>query len=95
MVLDNKNVISYGYIIISLLVIGILTYLYITKKPSESFCSCRNMTNKICPDPNVLTKLYETGKLTEYTNFANIQKDKDNWKNLVMPEDEFASHKYT
>lgn len=93
--IDNKNVISYMYIIVSLFAIAILSYLYINKTNTESFCSCRNMTNKICPDPKVLTKLYESGKLTEFTDFADIQKGKNNWKTLVMPDDEFASQNHS
>jgi hypothetical protein len=52
------------------------------------------MINKICPDPAVLTGLYDSGKLTENTNFAKIQQNHNsNWK-TVMPEDEFVQHNY-
>ena len=96
MVLNKNCNIPYLYIIISMAVIAILTYLYITKKCSDSepFCSCRNMINKICPDPKVLTNLYNTGKLTEFTDFAKIQSGKNNWRTTVMPEDEFAAMNY-
>jgi hypothetical protein len=93
--MTNQNIGFLIYIIASLIAITILSYLYIAKKPSsDPFCSCRNMTNKICPDPKVLTKLYNSGKLTEFTNFAKIQSDnKDNWK-VPMPEDECALNNY-
>jgi len=88
-----NNQISLIYVFMSLLLISLLTYLYVNKG-KETFCSCRNMINKICPDPAVLTGLYDSGKLTENTNFAKIQQNHNsNWK-TVMPEDEFVQHNY-
>jgi hypothetical protein len=81
--------ISFIYVIISLAIITVLTYLYITKKSSESFCTCRNMTNKYCPNPQVLSDLYYSGKLTESTDLNKIKKENINLR-LPMPDDQFA-----
>ena len=75
------------------IVVLIWTYNKCTSKcpvcsQKESFCACRNMTDKRCPDPNVLNQLYTSGKLTEFTDFAKIQKENPAWK-TDMPYDRF------
>ena len=75
------------------IVVLIWTYNKCTSKcpvcsQKESFCACRNMADKRCPDPNVLNQLYTSGKLTEFTDFAKIQKENPAWK-TDMPYDRF------
>ena len=83
----NKNILSISYFIISMIVIIVLI-IFLIRCKKESFCACRNMTSKRCPDPSVLTSLYNSGKLTEFTDFAKIQKSNPKWKQ-VMPDDIF------
>ena len=82
----NKNMISIVYVFISIIVIIILIFLLANCKKNEHFCSCRNMTNKICPDPKLLTSLYEKGLLTENTDLKKF--GKPTWK-TIMPDDQF------
>ena len=91
---------SKTYIIIgAALAIFIVVFIYsISNKPkNEPFCSCRHETTKICPDPGVLTDLYNSNKLTEYTDFEKIRDNYGGgdkvWK-VAMPEDEFALNNY-
>jgi len=75
----------------------ILLFVCLLRKKPENFCSCRHETKKICPDPKVLTDLYNSGKLTEFTDFEAIRNKygggANNWK-ITMPEDEFAKNNY-
>jgi hypothetical protein len=49
------------------------------------------MTSKKCPSPEVLTNLYNSGKLTEYTDRVKFQKEyPPHWKN-IMPDDIFEA----
>ena len=79
------------YVIVSLCVIGVLLYLYLTCKGHEPFCNCFPVVNKVCPNTKVLTDLYNTGRLTESTDLAKMQRP--GWK-TVMPEDQFALNNY-
>ena len=82
----NKNIIYTTYVFISIIVIIILIYLLSNCKKHESFCQCRNMTNKICVDPKELTSLYEEGLLTENTDLMKY------WKpisKVIMPDEQF------
>lgn len=83
----NTNILSITYIITSLIVIVILIVM-ISKCKKEPFCACRHMTSKRCPNPEVLTNLYNNGILTENTNFAKIQQGNPRWK-TIMPDDIF------
>ena len=74
----NKNL---TYIIYGLISVVIIVLVYILTKKRETFCSCRQMKNKVCTDSRELTSLYEQGRLTENTNFAKIQKPV--WKNVL------------
>ena len=85
--IDNKNILTLSYIVISIIVISVLIVMLLKCK-KESFCACRNMTSKRCPSPEVLTNLYNSGKLTEFTNFAKIQEANPKWKQ-IMPDDIF------
>jgi uncharacterized membrane protein len=82
----NKNILSIVYVFISIIVIIVLIYLLLNCKKHESFCSCRQMTNKICPDPKVLTSLYNSGELTESTDFMKFWNPEPK---VIMPDDEF------
>lgn len=84
----DANTLSITYIITSLIVIVILIFM-INNCKKEPFCACRNMTSKRCPNPEVLTTLYNDGVLTENTNFAKIQQSNPYWK-TIMPDDIFA-----
>jgi hypothetical protein len=77
-----------AYVILSLGVIGYLLYLNF-KKSCESFCNCFPIIDKRCPDTGVLTSLYSSGKLTEYTDLAKIEGSPAPWK-TSMPEDAFV-----
>jgi hypothetical protein len=50
---------------------------------SESFCTCQGMSSKRCPDPEILQDLYNTGKLTEYSDLAGAQSPQ--WMDGGMP----------
>lgn len=79
-----------AYVIISAFVIIILVST-LSKCKKEGFCACRNMTSKKCPSPEVLTTLYNTNKLTEYTDRDKFQKENPPyWKN-IMPNDIFVA----
>jgi hypothetical protein len=81
--------ISFVYVLLSLLAITILTYLNF-KKSTESFCNCLPIRDKRCPDPGVLTDLYNSGKLTEFTDFAKKEGSPAPWK-IAMPQDVYQS----
>lgn len=80
--------ISYIYIILSLAAISSLLYLCF-KKSSEGFCNCFPIRDKRCPDPKVLTDLYNSGELTEFTDFSKKEGASPGWK-VAMPEDMFS-----
>lgn len=84
---------STAYVIVSLGVIGYLLYLNF-KKSCESFCNCFPIIDKRCPDPKVLTSLYNSGKLTEYTDLAKVEGTPAPWK-TSMPEDAFVEQQST
>ena len=75
------------YVILSL---GLISYLLFVnfRKSFESFCNCFPIRDKRCPDPKVLTDLYNSGKLTEFTDFAKIEGSPAPWK-IAMPDDYF------
>jgi hypothetical protein len=83
---ENKNKISIVYVFISIVVIVILIYLLVKYKKNEKFCSCRNMTTKICPNPKELTSLYEKGLLTENTDLRKFGKPVFK---TIMPDEQF------
>jgi hypothetical protein len=83
----NSNNISFVYVLLSLTAIVILSYLYFNKS-KESFCVCHPIRDKRCPSPGVLTDLYNSGELTEYTDFAKKEGSPVPWK-VAMPEDLF------
>ena len=85
---ENKNILALSYMVISTIAILILVGLLVKCK-KESFCACRHMTSKRCPNPHVLTDLYNSGKLTEFTDFAKIQQANPVWKQ-IMPSDIFS-----
>lgn len=86
--------ISLVYVSFSLIAILILVYLLYNckhhKGNQEKFCSCRRMTQSVCPDTYNQTALYESGQLTENSPLAQIQRQEQghNWP-VVMPEDIF------
>jgi hypothetical protein len=81
------------YVILSL---GLISYLLFVnfRKSFESFCNCFPIIDKRCPDPKVLTSLYSSGKLTEYTDLANIEGSPAPWK-TPMPDDAFIEQQST
>jgi len=85
--MNSNNLI---YVIITTIIVVIVSVVYIKQikngDDSENFCSCRNMTKKICPSPQELVNLYNSNKLTEYTDLAKIQSLDPTWKQ-VMPDD--------
>ena len=83
----NSNDISFIYIVLSILTITILSYLYFYKS-REGFCTCHSIADKRCPDPKNLTNLYNSGKLTESTNFAAKEGTPAPWK-IAMPQDRY------
>jgi len=87
----NKTNISIAYVIISIIAIGVLIYLLVNhKKGHESFCSCRNMINRVCPDPQNQINLYNSGQLTENTDLSKVAGGPPGWK-TIMPEDIYAA----
>lgn len=76
------------YVLVSFAVIAILTYLYF-RKSTEGFCNCFPIRDKRCPDPKVLTALYNSGELTEFTDFSKKEGSPPAWK-VAMPEDMFT-----
>jgi hypothetical protein len=86
----HKNLLSNTYHVISTIAIIVLVVLLVRCK-KENFCTCRNMTSKKCPSPEVLTNLYNSNKLTEYTDLNKFQKEyPTQWKN-IMPDDIFEA----
>ena len=84
------EILTISYVMISAFVIIVLVNA-LSKCKKENFCTCRNMTSKRCPDPEVLTTLYNTNKLTEYTDRDKFQKEfPPHWKN-IMPNDIFTA----
>jgi len=93
MVIDSN--ISIGYVVISLILIIILTYLLVNchmqKKDSEKFgiCTCTGESSKRCSDPFVTTALYDSSQLTENSPLAKIQAEQNKvlggapWKEIV------------
>ena len=83
--------------LVFLILLSIIGYFVFLNNGKEKFFSCRHETTKICPDPKVLTDLYNSNKLTEYTDFENIRNKfgggSNTWK-VTMPEDEFALNNY-
>ena len=61
------------YVVLSLVAIAVLTYFLVTCMNKEKFCNCFKAKNSVCPNRELLQKLYEDGSLTEYTDFAAIQ----------------------
>lgn len=84
----NSTNVSLVYVVSSLTLISFLLYLNFGKS-KESFCNCFPIIDKRCPDPKVLTSLYNSGKLTEYTDLATIEGSPVPWK-TAMPEDAFV-----
>jgi hypothetical protein len=74
-----------------LLILLLLNWIFkkCTEKCPETFCTCQDLANKKCPDPNELQQLYSSGKLTEFTDLASIQKQNPVWK-TEMPYDQFV-----
>ena len=81
----NQPTISIAYVLISIIVIGVLIYLLATCK-KESFCSCRNMINRVCPDPQNQINLYNSGQLTENTDLTKVAGGPPGWK-TIQPYD--------
>ena len=75
------------------ILLGFLLLIWIFKKCTakcpETFCTCQDLANKKCPDLNQLQQLYSSGKLTEFTDLASIQKQNPVWK-TEMPYDQFV-----
>ena len=69
--MTHLNISTIVYVIISLCVIAVLIYFLVDcRKKCESFCICRGMDSKVCPNMELLHKEYDDGKLTEFTNFG-------------------------
>jgi len=83
----DKNTFYIAYVVISLIAIGLLIY-FLVKCNSESFCLCRGVAGKECP--NIANKVseYNKGTKTEYTNLATEQ-GTPHWRENTMPEDKF------
>jgi len=69
------------YVLVSLLTISFLAYRIVTCNSSstpiaiaEPFCDCQGAKTMVCPDRAHLQDLYVTGKLTENTDLAKLQK---------------------
>ena len=74
-----------------LFLIAVIAYFVFRTKPptkNEPFCNCFPIRDKRCPDPKVLSDLYNSGKLTEFTDFAKIEGSPAPWK-IAMPDDYF------
>ena len=86
--MNSENNFYSIYVVSSLALISYLLFLNF-QKSREPFCNCFPIIDKRCPDPKVLTSLYNSGKLTEYTNLAKIEGTPVPWK-TSMPEDAFV-----
>jgi len=64
--------------IISILLIGILV-----KEQKDNYCNycstCQGMDSIVYPNRKILKKLYNEGKLTEFSDFDNHNR----WKNVL------------
>lgn len=63
------------YVFVSLLTICFLGYRVSTSNTRSNFCLCQGAKTKVCPDKAHLQDLYVTGKLTENTDLARLQKE--------------------
>lgn len=71
----SKNVIIIVSATILVIIIGALVYNW---RKKEAFCgTCQGIGNKVCPNRKMLHKLYNEGKLTEFT--TNLEQNKNQW----------------
>ena len=62
------NVAMIIYVVVSLVAIGVLVYFYTRCKKGENFCgACHGIGIKSYPDRPLVRRLYDEGKLTEFT----------------------------
>ena len=84
--MDSKNTLSIAYVVVSIIAVAVLVFLLARCKKEETFCSCRNMINRVCPNIQNQLDLYNSGQLTETTDLSKF--GKPGWK-TIMPEDEY------
>lgn len=87
----NSNTAVLIYVVVSIVVIGVILYLLIKCKNKDKFCTCQGMNSKRCPNPQNLQALYNSGKLTEFTNLAAAQDGK--WRETMAQQ--FQPYKNT
>ena len=77
----SNNTTMCVYVFASLLTISFLAYKVvncnsdITPSSAELFCNCQGAKTMVCPDKAHQQDLYITGKLTENTDLAKLQKE--------------------
>lgn len=60
-------------VVLTLAVIG--TLIALLARSSDNFCgTCQGLDSKVCPNKQLLRKLYEEGKLTEFTDLKKGDK---------------------
>jgi len=73
--MSNNTTTMCVYVFASLLTISFLAYRVVTcNSGAEPFCNCQGAKTMVCPDKAHLQDLYVTGKLTENTDLAKLQK---------------------
>jgi len=68
------NIALIVYVVVSLAGLAVLGYfLYNCKKNKEPFCgTCQGAGQKVCTNKALLRKLYQEGKLTEFTDRSKV-----------------------
>lgn len=85
--MNQKNISMIVYVVVSLVAVSILGYLLYDCKKKEKFCgACTPMGMKTNPNRALLHKLYNEGKLTEFSNFGKNPQ----WGGA--PWDQFLQH---
>jgi hypothetical protein len=70
--MSNVNPAVIVFVLIALCAIGALTYMLLEcKKKLKGEGFCQGIGNKVCTNRPLLHKLYNEGKLTEFTDFGN------------------------
>ncbi len=83
------NIAMIAYVVISLVAIGVLAGLYMKcKKKEDGFCNCTGIGNRVCPNLPLLHKMYNDGKLTEFTDRS---KNPRHWQEMGW--DKFTPYK--
>jgi len=78
------------YTLVSLFIIGVLAYLLYMCRKTEKFCgTCQGIGRKVCPNLDLIHKMYNDGQLTEFTtsNQPTRPWEETVWDNFFTQEE--------